>query len=510
MSDPLQTAAGLEQLLVLHRRAIGADALLRRKLTVYARLCNCLGVFYLKRNQLEEARFFLRKAEALTQKMPLLRSSVYNNLGILMRRSNRLRGALDYLQKALAIEQRFAAGEIGGPAPEELGGEEEGEAEGDVNPATTHLNVAAVLSRLGRHLAAMEHAKRAVDILHHELGARPGPPPEEARRRQDRVSCLGVAYFNLGAELEHLGRLQAAEEAFETGHQLTRGALGEDHALPAALARSAASLRRVRPPARRLPAAGAHAGPADGGRRLPLEALQAQVRTNLRSVERTDFPLENRAALARGSSAGLSRRVSGLRAAIKGRGGAGRRGTGSSGAADRRTGRPSRTARAPCGPRPATPPPLLRRPARARRGALGGAGAPRRRAAGPEATGPELDASLEAALAPLHAQPVRPRARGPMAAGAGRPLVRELLADSGSESEGERAAARARPLDEAGGEASEADASWAIFDRELERLRSTLASTIQSTAHAMASGRPGSATSAGSRPRSAASHHGLL
>ena len=42
------------------------------------------------------------------------------------------------------------------------------------NPADTHINACAVLSQLGRHQAALEHAQSALILLQEELLSPPG------------------------------------------------------------------------------------------------------------------------------------------------------------------------------------------------------------------------------------------------------------------------------------------------------------------------------------------------
>lgn len=59
-------------------------------------------------------------------------------------RQGKLHAALQYLQKALKIESRI---------------------ERVQNPADTHLNCCAVLSQLGRHQSALEHAQSALILL---------------------------------------------------------------------------------------------------------------------------------------------------------------------------------------------------------------------------------------------------------------------------------------------------------------------------------------------------------
>lgn len=67
-----------------------------------------------------------------------------NNLACYYRKQGKLNAALQYLQKALKIESRLDRVE---------------------NAADTYLNTCAVLSQLGRHPTALEHAQQALILL---------------------------------------------------------------------------------------------------------------------------------------------------------------------------------------------------------------------------------------------------------------------------------------------------------------------------------------------------------
>ena len=77
-----------------------------------------------------------------------LKQVTFNNLACYYRRQGKLHSALSYMQKALRIESRLEKVD---------------------NPADTHLNMCAVLSQLGRHAGALEHAQSALILLQEEL-----------------------------------------------------------------------------------------------------------------------------------------------------------------------------------------------------------------------------------------------------------------------------------------------------------------------------------------------------
>merc|ERR1712066_660378 len=98
-----------------------------------------------------------------------MRGCFYKSMG-------KLHTALQYLKKAQKIEER----------PNSR----------CQNPAGTHLNLCALLSQMGKHPEALNHANKALQLL------KASPPGEGANSE----SLICVAYFNMGAELEHMKR----------------------------------------------------------------------------------------------------------------------------------------------------------------------------------------------------------------------------------------------------------------------------------------------------------------
>jgi tetratricopeptide (TPR) repeat protein len=79
----------------------------------------------------------------------------YNNLGAYFHNRGKLHGALHYLTAALRLETMLGASE---------------------SPACTHLNLCAILSRLGRHEEAIDHVQCSLELLTREIGsAQPAP-----------------------------------------------------------------------------------------------------------------------------------------------------------------------------------------------------------------------------------------------------------------------------------------------------------------------------------------------
>eukprot|EP01052_Picozoa_sp_SAG31_P013450 SAG31_NODE_808_length_11926_cov_13.255179_10_plen_1339_part_00 len=145
------------------------------------------------------AQELLRKAEFVTEQRDVLinsdlrlklRAITLNNMGCLYRRRGKLHAAVKFLEKALRIERTLA----------------------DLDdPASTHLNLCATLSEMGRHETAAGHGEQALLYLLRKLGLPPQSSVEQIpEEKADVAHILAVAYYNLGTEQEALGRFEDA------------------------------------------------------------------------------------------------------------------------------------------------------------------------------------------------------------------------------------------------------------------------------------------------------------
>lgn len=182
--------------------------------TLFERLAvgyNTLGMKRLKDGNTEISCKFFEKAEALTDPANLhmnaesrlvLRAVTYNNMGCFYKSMSKLHTALQYLRKAQKIEER------------------QGKCQ---NPAGTHLNLCALLSQMGKHQEALHHSQLALQILEAQ------GPPKSGESNGESMIC--VAYFNMGAEYEHLKKLSDAVWAYDRAYQSCLTELGEEHPL---------------------------------------------------------------------------------------------------------------------------------------------------------------------------------------------------------------------------------------------------------------------------------------
>jgi len=194
--------------------------------TLFERLAvgyNTLGMKNLKDGNTEISCKFFEKAEALTDPANLhmnhesrlvLRAVTYNNMGCFYKSMSKLHTALQYLRKAQKIEEKS-----------------NGKCQ---NPAGTHLNLCALLSQMGKHTEALQHAQMALTLLE-------ANPPGEQSSNSESLIC--VAYFNMGAEYEHMKKQSEALWSYEHAYQNCLTELGEEHPLSQQISNCLAQLK---------------------------------------------------------------------------------------------------------------------------------------------------------------------------------------------------------------------------------------------------------------------------
>lgn len=213
----LEALECMERGLVLrqHFYGAGSDEVWKACKTV-GEMCNLLAMTYLQQEDFNMVLELLKKAEILTERDPAGKAVTLNNLACYYRRQGKLHAALQYLQKALRIEGRVKV----------------------QNPADTYLNACAVLSQLGRHQSALEHAQQALILLQDELSILQDQPP-----KADRIAVLAIAYHNVGVEQEFLKKPALA--SYRKGVQVADKYLGPDHAITATLRSSCIAARKA-------------------------------------------------------------------------------------------------------------------------------------------------------------------------------------------------------------------------------------------------------------------------
>ncbi|GLD96583.1 hypothetical protein PINS_up005266 [Pythium insidiosum] len=219
----------MEKGLVLRQHFFGADSdEVWQSCKTVGEMCNLLAMTYLQQDEFPVVLELLKKAEILTEKHPAGRAVTLNNLACYYRRQGNLHKALTYLTDALKIESRL---------------------DNVPNRADTHLNMCAVLSQLGKHQSALQHAQSALILLHEELQVGGGGGNQQSRSldasKLDRVAVLGIAYHNVGVEHEFLKCFDLSLQSYKKGVELTSRVLGDSHGIVITLQNSMVTARRA-------------------------------------------------------------------------------------------------------------------------------------------------------------------------------------------------------------------------------------------------------------------------
>lgn len=222
----LEALECMERGLVLRQHFFGADSdEVWRACKTVGEMCNLLAMTYLQQEDFAMVLELLKKAEILTERDNAGRAVTFNNLACYYRRQGKLHAALQFLQKALKIEARLERVE---------------------NPADTFLNTCAVLSQLGRHQSALEHAQQALILLQEELSKVIGPVATgDNAPKADRIAVLAIAYHNVGVEYEFLKKFDQSLQSYRKGVEVAERFLGPEHPITGTLRNSCVAARRA-------------------------------------------------------------------------------------------------------------------------------------------------------------------------------------------------------------------------------------------------------------------------
>jgi tetratricopeptide (TPR) repeat protein len=274
----LEALECMERGLVLRQHMFGADSEeVWKACKTVGEMCNLLAMTYLQQEDFNMVLELLKKAEILTERDAAGRAATYNNLACYYRRQGKLHAALQYLQKALKIESKLSNVQ---------------------NPADPHINACAVLSQLGRHQTALEHAQSALILLQEELLSPPGvvgsAPPQA-----DRIAVLAIAYHNIGVEQEFLKRFEHSVLSYKKGVEVAERYLGSKHAITKTLTNSLAA-------AKKSAAAMAYRSGGSRGQAEAKETSTKTKRTVASSKGSPERPMEVQHAMQAGRGRSLS------------------------------------------------------------------------------------------------------------------------------------------------------------------------------------------------------------
>jgi len=177
---------------------------------------------------------------SLTEESDRYRAVTYNNFACVFRRTKKLRSALSYLEKALEIEYNYL----------HFSEHAVDDCLQISNPCDIHLNICAILSQMGKHELALQHAMKALILIQDELISKVAPSgpdvssqdlaadgsqlsmtgmPQQSRKPEDRLIVLCIAYHNIAVEQEFLKQYQASLNSYAKAAQSALKYLGDMH-----------------------------------------------------------------------------------------------------------------------------------------------------------------------------------------------------------------------------------------------------------------------------------------
>ena len=131
----------------------------------------------------------------------------YNNFGCIYKRVGNFKAALFYLSKALEMEIKNSYDAT--------------------NLASTHLNISAILSSMGKHDNSLVHALAALKTL-----------KSINVKSSNYIVSIVISYHSIGVENEHLRKYNEALAAYRMGWEIAEKELGPEHKLTLTLRKS--------------------------------------------------------------------------------------------------------------------------------------------------------------------------------------------------------------------------------------------------------------------------------
>ncbi|KUF79603.1 hypothetical protein AM587_10004880 [Phytophthora nicotianae] len=220
----------MERALVLRRHFFGIESEeVIQACRALAEMCNLLGMSFLQQDNYPVTIDLLKKAEVLTQRHhPVERATTLNNFACYYRRLGKLHSAMTSLKHALDLEKKL---------------------KNVRNAADTQLNMCAVLSQLGKHQDALEHAQDALitlqeGFIHDKRNVSTDNSTGDSTRL-DRISVMCIAYHNIGVEQEFLKEYSESVASYKKGIGLAEQYLGADHSITTTIRNSYLAAKRT-------------------------------------------------------------------------------------------------------------------------------------------------------------------------------------------------------------------------------------------------------------------------
>ncbi|KAL7690196.1 putative tetratricopeptide-like helical domain superfamily [Plasmopara halstedii] len=224
----------MERALVMRRHFFGVESEeVVQACRALSDMCNLLAMSFLQQDNYAVTFELLKKAEVLTQcHHPVERATTLNNFACYYRRLGKLHAAMSSLKQALALETKL---------------------KNIRSAADTQLNICAVLSQLGKHQEALNHAQEAIITLQKVLaadkdmigGVTDASTGDIPSTRLDRISVMCIAYHNIGVEHEFLKEYAHSVSSYEKGVGFAERYLGPDHSITTTIRDSWLAVKRL-------------------------------------------------------------------------------------------------------------------------------------------------------------------------------------------------------------------------------------------------------------------------
>eukprot|EP01022_Parablepharisma_sp_SALTPOND_P036628 TRINITY_DN9_c0_g2_i1.p1 TRINITY_DN9_c0_g2~~TRINITY_DN9_c0_g2_i1.p1 ORF type:complete len:2097 (-),score=250.12 TRINITY_DN9_c0_g2_i1:27072-33257(-) len=210
----LQAFTYAEQLIVQYcQKGAAAEAVVPYVSSAVYR-ANKNSMELLQQGKQKAALRLLRHAERLLgsfkcKELAFLMNLTYNNLACVYKRRGKPLSALKCLEKGTEVCLAFNEKD---------------------NIAITHLNICAILSQLGNHKAASEEAYKAsiqcnqdLEKLRTAIKENRGPVLKLRKEYHEKMSLLGISYYNLGVQEEFIGNYRHALEWYQKACNVVEG-----------------------------------------------------------------------------------------------------------------------------------------------------------------------------------------------------------------------------------------------------------------------------------------------
>jgi tetratricopeptide (TPR) repeat protein len=227
------------------------------------RRCNEMAVKYMNEGKFEMSFEYLKRGENVTRSCdPEGLQMTFSNLASLYKYKGNFKSALRFIMLALDLESTI-------------------DDKNNLRKANIHLNICAIASQLGRHKVALKQAESAIKILKGDLVVKTKPNSDlnassnslsglglikedvhvghddgeeedewldshsiSSNNDSKLITALAIAYYNAGAEHEHLVKFNLSYHCYQMGIKVLSHHFGDSHILVKTLTQSSTTVAK--------------------------------------------------------------------------------------------------------------------------------------------------------------------------------------------------------------------------------------------------------------------------